>query len=740
LRPIYHHIRGFGRSGIILPFKGMRTLVKTVEKLITQMSLPEKLGQMTMTASGYTVTGPIIAGDSTDSIRAGTLGNLLNMVGADHCHEMQKLAVEGSRLGIPLLIGLDIIHGHRTLFPVPLAEAASFDPKAWTLTAREAAIEAAADGLAMTFAPMLDISRDPRWGRGVEGPGEDPWLGARMAEAKVRGFQGDDLGSADTLAACAKHFCAYGPVTAGREYAAVDVSERALHEVYLPPFAAAIGAGVATFMPSFTDLAGIPMTMHVGLLRGWLREKHGFDGVIVSDYNAIGELLNHGVASDLAHAATLALKAGVDIDMMSDAYRRGLPTALERGWVSMEEIDAAVRRVLTLKKRLGLFDDPYRRGARAETPAAVANRRRVAREVATRSIVMLKNENETLPLGRPHSIAVIGPLADAPAEMGGPWGAAQDPTRHVSVLAGLRNELSDSEILHDPGVDILGEVADRIGSATGLCERAAVIVLCVGEPANMSGEAASRAHLDLPGRQQALAEAVLSRAHELGKPVVVVLFSGRPLVLPWLFEKADAVLAAWFLGSEAGNAIADVLTGRVSPSGRTPIAWPRAVGQIPVFFGQRPSGRPYAPDNHYSSKYIDIPNEPLFPFGHGLTYGRFALSNLCVTPARASENDTLEVRVEVVNEGRRQAQETVFLFVRDKVASVTRPLLELKGFEKISLGPGQSGTVVLRLPARELRFPGLDLQPVFEPGELEILVGPCADRTRLLPATVELVR
>jgi beta-glucosidase len=714
--------------------------VNRVEKLIAAMTLAEKLGQMTMTASTYAVTGPVIAGDSTNSIRDGTLGNLLNMVGAEHCHEMQRLAVEGSRLGIPLLIGLDIIHGHRTLFPVPLAEVASFDPKAWAQTAREAALEAAADGLAMTFAPMLDVSRDPRWGRGVEGPGEDSWLAARLAEAKVRGFQGDDLSTAGSLAACAKHFCAYGPVTAGREYAAVDISERTLHEVHLPPFTAAIDAGVATIMPSFTDLAGIPMTVHVGLLRGWLREKHGFDGVIVSDYNAIGELINHGVAGDLVEAATLSLKAGVDIDMMSDAYRRGLPTALERGWVTMEEIDAAVRRVLTLKERLGLFDDPYRRGARAETPAALANRRRVARDVGARSIVMLKNDGDTLPLGHVGTIAVIGPLANAPAEMGGAWGAAQDVESHVAVLAGLRNVLAGTQILHEAGVDIQSDTTTGIPGAVALCERADAIVLCIGEAANMSGEAASRAQLDLPGQQRALAEAVLARARELGKRVVVVLFSGRPLVLPWLFEKADAVLAAWFLGSEAGNAIADVLTGRVSPTGRTPMAWPVAVGQIPVFFGERPSGRPFNSKNHFTSKYLDIPNEPLFPFGHGLTYGRFALSNLRVTPDQVSERDTLEVRVDVTNEGARRAEETVFLFTHDKVASVTRPLLELKGFGKIALEPGASGTVTLQLPAAELRFLGLEMKPVFEAGEVEILVGPCADRTKLLVSSVKLER
>jgi len=717
----------------------MQTLANRIEKLIGAMTVAEKVGQLTMTASGYTVTGPTIAGDSTEAIRAGAIGNLLNMVGAAHCHEMQRLAVEGSRLGIPLLIGLDIIHGHRTQFPVPLAETASFDPGAWALTAREAAIEAAADGLALTFAPMLDISRDPRWGRGVEGAGEDPWLATRLAEAKVRGFQGSDLTAADSLAACAKHFCAYGPVTAGREYAPVDISERTVHEVHLPPFAAAIKAGVATFMPSFTDLAGIPMTMHTGLLRGWLREKHGFDGVIISDYNAIGELIKHGVAADHIEAATLALKAGVDIDMMSDAYRHGLPIALERGWVTLEAIDAAVRRVLTLKGRLGLFDDPYRRGSKADTPEAEARRRRIARDVAQRSIVLLKNERETLPLKAVRTLALIGPLADAAREMAGPWGAAQDATSHVGMLAGMRRAFGKADILHEAGVDIRGDDTAGIAAAVDLCERADTIVLCVGEAANMSGEAASRAQLDLPGRQQALAEAVLARAQGLGKRVTVVLFSGRPLVLPWLFEQADAVVAAWFLGSEAGNAIADVLSGAVSPGGRTPISWPRAVGQIPVFFGERPGGRPFNAEDHYTSKYLDIPNDPLFPFGHGLTYGRFTYSSLRVTPERVAESDTLTVRVDVKNTGNRRAEETVFLFTRDLVATVTRPLLELKGFGKITLDPGASGTVTLQLPAQELKFLGLELQPVFEAGEVEILVGPCADRKQLLVTGVHLV-
>lgn len=714
-----------------------------IEKLLSEMTLAEKLGQLTMTASSYAVTGPVIAGHTaetaTEAIRKGTIGNLLNMVGPGPTREMQKLAVEESRLGIPLLIGLDIIHGHRSLFPIPLAEAGVFDPQAWERTAREAAREGAADGLAMTFAPMLDVSRDPRWGRTAEGPGEDPWLAVRIARAKVKGFQGSDLAAADALAACAKHFCAYGPVNAGREYASVDLSERTLREVHLPAFAAAVEAGVATLMPAFTDLNGVPMTAHVALLRDWLRGEMGFDGVIVSDYNAIGELIRHGVAADLAEAAALALNAGVDIDMMADAYRKGLPAALECGLVRMEQIDTAVRRVLRLKERLGLFDDPYRRGATPEAPEAIAQRRAFAREVGARSLVLLKNERDALPL--PSSLrrlCVLGPLADAGPEMGGCWGAAEDRSTHVSVLAGLRAALPDIEIAHAAGVPIGAKGRGNIAQAVALCEDAEAIVLCLGEAANMSGEAASRAYPELPGRQRALAEAVLKRARKTKTPVIAILFSGRPLVVPWLAEQADALVAAWFLGCEAGNAVADVLTGKVSPSGRTPIGWPRALGQVPIFFGQRPTGRPQDPKDHFTSKYLDVANEPLYPFGHGLSYGRIRYANLRVSPEHVTETGTIEARVDVSNDGRAEAEETVFLFVRDRLASVTRPLLELKGFTKIVLQPGQTGTVTLNLPAAELRFLGPDLAPVFEPGEVEILVGPCADRSQLLAGSVHL--
>jgi beta-glucosidase len=685
------------------------------------------------------VTGPGGVADPSEDIRRGAIGSMLNLYGAEHVRERQRLAVEESRLRIPLLIGLDILHGYRTLFPVGLAEACLFDPTAWEQTAREAAREASTEGVAMTFAPMLDVSRDPRWGRSVEGPGEDPLVARRMAHAKVRGLQSANLTAADALAAVAKHYCAYGAVTAGREYASVDLSERTMLEVHLPAFAAAVNAGVAAVMPAFMDLAGIPMTANVPMLRGWLRGRLAFDGVIISDYNAIGELLQHGVAADMVEAAALALRAGVDIDMMSDAYRHGLAGALERGLVSMTLVDEAVRRVLRLKERLGLFDDPYRRGATREEPGAVTRRRALARQVAARSIVLLTHRHDVLPLSAGlRRLGVLGPLADAGPEMRGSWWAAASEQGQVSVLAGLQAALPGAQLLHALGVPI--EAADDSGWAAALqiCAEVDAIVLCVGEGALMSGEAASRARLDLPGEQRRFAEAVLDRAAALGKPVIVVLFSGRPLIVPWLMDRADAVLAAWFPGSEAGNAIADVLVGQLSPSGRTAVTWARELGQVPIFYAQRPSGRPAAVDNHYSSRYIDAPVQPQFPFGHGLSYGRFTLSDLRIAPAVLRAGDTLEVQVAVANDGKRAAEETVFLFSHDRVASVARPTLELKDWAKIELAPGERGVVRLRVPAEELRFLGPDLSAVFESGELEILVGPCADRARLLAGRVQL--
>ena len=428
------------------------------------------------------------------------------------------------------------------------------------------------------------------------------------------------------------------------------------------------------------------------------------------------------------------------LDMMAQAYRKGLPIALQRGIVAMADIDRAVRRVLQLKEGLGLFKDPYRRGSKRETSAVIAHRRQLAREVGARSIVMLKNADETLPLtGSVQRLCVLGPLADAASQMRGPWAAAADPDAHVSVVEGLRHGLPGAHIVHASGVAIDDENESGIAPALQLCEGADAILLCVGEDASMSGEAASRAHLGLPGRQRRFAEAVLEHAHARKIRVTVIVFSGRPLAIPWLAEKADALLAAWFPGTEAGNAIADIVTGLVSPSARTPVTWPRALGQVPIFFGERPSGRPENPRDHFSSKYIDEANTPLYVFGHGLTYGKFTYSNLRIAPERARESDTLEVQVDVTNEGRRAAEETVFLFTHDRIASVTRPLLELRGFGKIALRAGERGTLRLSVRCAELRFPGPDMQPVFEPGEIEVLVGPCADRAQLLSGRAHLI-
>ncbi len=708
-----------------------------IETLLATMTIEEKIGQLNMVASSRVVTGPGELRDVHEGIRAGRIGALLNLWGADEAHAVQRLAMEESRLGVPLLLGLDVIHGHRTIFPVPLAEACLFAPDLWEKTARAAAEEAAQDGVAMTFAPMLDVARDPRWGRIVESPGEDPWVASEIAAAKTRGFQGNDLAAADSLAATAKHLCAYGAVTAGREYASADVSERTLREIYLPPFSAAVAAGTAAVMPAFIDIAGAPMTANAPLLQGWLRGGLGFDGVVISDYNAIAELINHRVAGDVVEAAALALNAGVDIDMASNTYVRCLAEALSRGLVTTTEIDASVRRVLKLKERLGLFDDPYRRGSSGPHGAGAAERRELAREVGRRAIVLLSHRAGILPLSpETRRIALIGPLAEAPREMLGPWALAGRGENAVSILEGLKAALPQCRINYAPGVDIAGQDADSISAAVDLCADAEVVVLCLGEAAAMSGEAASRADLGLPGRQRALAEAVF----DLGKPVAVVLSSGRPLALPWLFDRADAVFATWFLGGEAGHAIADVLTGRFNPTGRLPVTWPRHVGQAPIFYSQRPTGRPTKAGERYSSSYLDMAATPQFPFGHGLSYSRFSLLDLRCNPSCAKVDECVEVSLTVRNDSEIDGEATLFLFVRDVVASVARPLLELKGVRKIDLAARKSGSVMWRLPVEDLSFIGPTLNPILEPGRFEIRVGQSADPAELLTGVIELAQ
>jgi beta-glucosidase len=708
-----------------------------IESLIARMSLEEKIGQLTLAVAEQTRDGPRMPADCLAVVRAGRVGTLSHLWGRNWTEEAQRVAVNESRLGIPLLFGADVLHGHRTIFPIPLAEAGTFDPVLWERTARAAAEEATAEGLNLTYAPMLDVTRDPRWGRIAESPGEDPWLAACFAIAKIRGLQGRDLAEATSLAATAKHLGAYGAVGAGREYASVDISERSLLETYLPPFKAAVDAGVSCIMPAFTDLAGIPMSANVAVLRGLVRGRWGFQGVYISDYNAIAELINHGIAADITDAAALALRAGINIDLMSAAYERGLPTALERGSVSIEEIDDAVRRVLDLKRSLGLFDNPYRRldnDTKIVLPLSM-ERRKLARDVARRSIVLLQNRGNVLPLPAVARIAVIGPLADARSEMLGPWASGGNPNEAVGILEGVRSAFPTTEVCHARGVDIDGDDISGIGSAVALARDADRIVLCLGEAGLMSGEAASRGHPGLPGHQQELAEAILA----LRKPTVVLLTSGRPLVIPWLFAKADAVLATWLLGSEAGNAVGDVLGGSWNPTGRLPISWPVDVGQIPIFYSQRRTGRPADPAAHDTSKYLDLPVEPLFPFGHGLSYTQFTLSNLRAHPAELRLGDSFSVEVDVTNKGPVAGEETVFLFIHDLVASIARPVLELKGVQKILLAPGASGTITFAVPPEAFEFLDADLAPRVEPGAFEISVGPSSAAASLLKASVLVV-
>ena len=703
-----------------------------IERLLAAMTLAEKVGQLNMAASFRVVTGPVAHRDLEEGIRSGRVGNVLNVWGAP-VEGLQRLAVEHSRLRIPLLVGLDVIHGHRTIFPVPLAEAGLFEADLWEKTAQAAAAEAAADGVNLTFAPMVDVARDPRWGRVVEGPGEDPWVASEFAAAKTRGFQGRGRPAAGGVAATAKHLGGYGAVTAGREYASAEVSERTLHEVHLPAFAAAVAAGVAAVMPAFTDLAGLPMTVNQPLLQGWLRVRQAFAGVLISDYNAIAELCEHGVAADTVQAAALALRAGIDVDMASEAYVQGLPAALERGLISTAQLDASVRRVLTLKEHLGLFDDPYPAG---EVGAGAAAARELARHVARRAIVLLTHRRPVLPISpRVRHLAVIGPLASAAKDMLGPWPAAGRAEETVSILAGLQAALPGCRIDSVPGVTASQHDLRGISPAIECCRAAQLVILCVGEEASMSGEGGSRADLGLPGCQRALAEAAL----DAGKPVIVLLVSGRPLTLPWLFERADAVLATWFLGSEAGNAIADVLTGGFNPTGKLPVTWPRHVGQVPIFYAQRPSGRPAKAGERLSSIYLDVPATPQFPFGHGLSYGSCTLHDLRCAPPGVNAGESVEVSVSVRNESAIAGEATVFLFVRDPVASLSRPLLELKGVQRISLGPGERGTVTWQLPVDALAFPGADLEPVLEPGRFEIHVGQSADPRDFLSGSIEVL-
>ncbi|UCG89363.1 MAG: glycoside hydrolase family 3 C-terminal domain-containing protein [Gemmatimonadota bacterium] len=680
------------------------------------MTLDEKVGQL--------VQYPGYSEDRAQAIREGKIGSFLNVPGAENSNQVQRIAVEESRLGIPLIFGLDVIHGFRTIFPIPLATASSWDPELVTAIEAIAAREARASGVHWTFAPMVDIARDARWGRISEGAGEDPYLGSAMAAARVRGFQGDDLTAADRIMACLKHYVAYGQPVGGRDYNSVDMSERSLREIYLPPFKAGADAGAASLMSAFNLLNGVPTTANKFTLNQILRGEWGFEGFIVSDWNSVGELVQHGYAGDAADAARLALNATIDLDMASGIYDGQLADLVRANVIPEELLDQSVRRVLRAKFMLGLFDNPYV-DPETETAAILRDDHvAAARDAARKSMVLLKNDGALLPLSEDiGSIAVIGPLADNQVDLLGSWHAMGQPEDVVTVLAGIQSRAAPTTtITYAQGSTITGAETDGFAEAVAAARDADVAIVVVGEREYETGEGASRTALDLPGVQPALIEAV----HETGTPVVAVIMSGRPLTIPWLAENVPAILQAWHPGIQGGNAVADLLWGDYNPSGKLTASFPRSVGQIPIYYARDITGRP-GTDFKYTSRYIDSPDTPLYPFGYGLSYTTFEYGDLTLSADTITVNDTLTVSATVSNTGDVAGAEVVQLYIRDPVASVVRPVKELKGFTKIYLEPGEQQTVQFTLRARELGFFDQEMLWAIEPGVFNVWVGWSSD-------------
>jgi len=693
-----------------------------VDSVLALMTLDEKIGQLTLYTSDMDQTGAFLRPEYIEDIKKGNVGAIFNAYGAEYTRKLQEMAVKETRLGIPLLFGYDVIHGHRTIFPMPLAEASSWDLDMIQRAAEVAAAEATAEGLHWTFAPMVDIARDPRWGRIIEGSGEDVFLGSQIAAARVRGFQGTDIRALNTMAATVKHFAAYGAAQAGRDYHSVDMSERQLRETYLPPFKAAIDAGALSIMTAFNDVAGVPATASRFLMNDILRDEWNFKGFVVTDYTAIMELRNHAVASDEFHASELALNAGVDMSMQDGYFQLTLAELVKQGRVKESDIDTAVRRVLRVKFMLGLFDDPYRYSDLDRQNAEVMKPENIqaAREMAHKSMVLLKNENNALPLSKSvRTIAVVGPLSEARRELIGSWSAAGDWAKSVTLLEGIKNAVPNARVIHADGCDINCTSTSGFQAAVNAARQADVVILALGEAYWMSGEAASRSDINLPGMQQQLAEAI----HKTGKPVVAVLMNGRPLTINWLDENIPSILQTWFLGTTTGDAIADVLFGDVNPSGKLPITYPRNVGQIPIYYNMLPTGRPFKAEDKYTTKYLDVPNEPLYVFGYGLSYTTFAYSDLTVSAASMLPTDTLTVTVTLTNTGSRAGEEVVQLYIRDKVASISRPVKELKGFVKVSLEPGEARSIRFVINQNDLSFYKEDLSFGWEPGDFDVFVG-----------------
>lgn len=689
-----------------------------ISSLLARMTLAEKLGQLQQLDGTWEGA---YRPEQVELARQGLLGSVLYVRGAKRTAELQRAAMNESRLKIPILFAFNVIHGYRTIFPVPLGEAASWDPSVVERADSIAAAEAAAAGIRWAFAPMVDIARDPRWGRIVEGSGEDPFLGAAMAAAAVRGFQGTNYSHPDKIVACAKHWVAYGAAEGGRDYNTTEVSERTLREIYFPPFKAAVDAGVGTFMSAFNDLDGIPCSANSFILTDVLRGEWHFDGIVVSDYNAVKELIAHGLAADGEEAAARALAAGVDMEMVSRLYNEHGEQLVKEGKIPMATIDEAVRRVLRIKYRLGLFDHPYADEGLESTTLLSAAHLAAARELAARSFVLLKNDHETLPMSRQlKSIAVIGPLADDPQSVIGPWSGDGRKEDAVSLLAGIHAKLpAATKFNYARGCEVTGDSRAGFDQAVSAARESDFAILAVGESADMSGEAASRSSLDLPGRQLELIQAI----HATGKPYAVVLMNGRPLSIDWVSSNSPAILETWFAGTQGGNAIADALFGDVNPGGKLPVTFPRSVGQVPIYYNHKNTGRPPGYDPKPASKYIDIPWTPLYPFGYGLSYTRFKLSNLQLSASHIHPDGSVTIGVEVENTGRRAGDEVVQLYLQDVAASVTRPVKELKGFRRVSLRPGESHHVEFMLGPGELGFYNQTMHFVVEPGTFKVMIG-----------------
>ncbi len=713
-----------------------------VDGLMGKMTLEEKLGQLNLPVTGDIVTGAAQSSNVAEQIRQGRVGGLFNLKGAGRVAELQRIAVEESRLGIPLIFGMDVIHGYETVFPIPLGLSCTWDMEAIERSAQIAAQEATADGICWTFSPMVDICHDARWGRISEGNGEDPYLGSRIAEAMVRGYQQGDLAKSNTMMACVKHFALYGAPEAGRDYNTVDMSLWRMYNEYFPPYKAAADAGAGSFMASFNIVNGVPATGNRWLLTDVLRQQWGFDGFVVSDYTGIAEMVNHGMG-DLKEVSAMALHAGLDMDMVSDGLTGTIAQSLKEGRVTQAEIDLACRRILEAKYKLGLFDDPYRYcdTTRYEKEVFTESNRREARRIATESFVLLKNEGNVLPLERRGKIALIGPLANTRANMPGTWSVAATSERYSTVVEGLRRAVGDqAQVLYAKGCNLMYDAkaeadatmfgremrdsrsdAAMRSEALSIARQADVIVFAGGEASEMAGECSSRVGIEMPDAQHDL----LAELVKLGKPVVLLNFSGRPMVLNWENEHIPAILEVWFGGSETADAIADVLFGDVVPSGKLTTSFPRHVGQLPMSYSYYNTGRPVHEDAFvkFESCYMDVSNRPLFPFGYGLSYTTFSYSPLTLSGNELVRDGKIEAKVTLTNTGKCAGTEVVQMYIRDLVGSVTRPVMELKGFERVTLNAGESRVVTFTIDADLLKFYNGNIEYVCEPGAFEVMVG-----------------